>query len=103
MVSDEYLSKLRRSIRRNPSDEVDAELRDLIDECRADLVSLGVSKEKVENEEDPLVLGTIRCLVRWKFGLSNEDAAGNREDYLVLRDELRRRVEYGVEDANVFQ
>ena len=48
----------------------------------------------MEDESDPLVLGAVRCFVRWKFGLSNEDAEANREDYMQLRDELRKKEEY---------
>lgn len=93
-ISADYLDKLRRSVRRGQNSEVDAELTDLIEECRLDLLCLGVLKERVNDEQDPLILGAIRCFVRWKFGLSNEDAAANREDYLLLRDEIRKKVAY---------
>ena len=73
-VGSDYLAKLRRAVRRSQSDEVDAELCDLIEECRRDLTSLGVQAACAEDESDPLVLGAVRCFVRWKFGLSNEDA-----------------------------
>lgn len=94
MVSKEYLVKLRRAVRRGKNSEVDAELTDIIEECRQDLVTLGVSKEKVNDEADPLILGAVRCFVRWKFGISNEDAAANREDYMQLRDEIRKKAAY---------
>lgn len=93
-VSVEYLAKIRRAVRRGQNNDTDAELTDLIEECRADLTGLGVLSEKAEDESDPLILGAVRCFVRWKFGLSNEEAAPNREDYMQLRDELRKRVEY---------
>lgn len=93
-VSEEYLAKMRRAVRRNPNDQVDAELRDLVEECRQDLATLGVAKEKVNDEADPLILGAVRCFVRWKFGLNSQDAAGNRDDYMTLRDELRKKVGY---------
>ncbi len=91
-VSEEYLAKLRRAVRRNANTEVDAELTDLIQECRRDLSSLGVTR--AEDEADPLILGAVRCFVRWKFGLANEDAAASREDYMQLRDEIRKKVAY---------
>ena len=94
MVSEEYLAKLRRAVRRGVNSEVDAELMDIIEECRWDLVTLGVLMEKVYDEEDPLILGAVRCFVRWKFGISNEDAAANREDYMQLRDEIRKKAAY---------
>lgn len=93
-VGSDYLAKLRRAVRRSQSDEVDAELCDLIEECRRDLTSLGVQAAYAEDESDPLVLGAVRCFVRWKFGISNEDAAANREDYMQLRDEIRKKAEY---------
>ena len=91
-VSAEYLKKLRRSVRRSENQEIDAELTDIIEECRLDLEALGVTK--ANDETDPLMLGAVRCFVRWKFGLSNEDAAQNREDYMQMRDEIRKRRGY---------
>lgn len=93
-VSADYLTKLRRAVRRNSGTDVDAELTDIIEECRIDLQSLGVIPSKTTDETDRLILGAIRCYVRWKFGLSNEDAELNREDYYNLRDELRRKRDY---------
>lgn len=93
-VSKEYLAKVRRSVRRGENPDVDAELTDLIEECRADLHALGVRLDKVNDETDSLILGAVRCFVRWKFGLENPDAAANREDYMVMRDELRWRCNY---------
>ena len=93
-ASTEYLAKVRRAVRRNSSTDVDAELNDIIDECRKDLQSLGVLESKTTDETDSLILGAVRCFARWKFGLTNEDAAANREDYYTARDELRRKAEY---------
>ena len=93
-VSAAYLTKIRRAVRRNTSTDVDAELTDIIEECRLDLQSLGVIATKTTDETDSLILGAVRCYARWKFGLSNEDAALNRDDYFQLRDELRRRRDY---------
>ncbi len=93
-VSAEYLTKIRRAVRRNTSADVDAELTDIIEECRLDLQGLGVTSTKVNDETDSLILGAVRCFARWKFGLSNEDAEKNREDYMSMRDELRRKRDY---------
>lgn len=97
-VSAEYLAKIRRAVRRNASTDVDAELTDIIEECRLDLQQLGVLKTKTEDESDSLILGAVRSFARWKFGLSNEDADKNREDYMLQRDELRRRTDYTKEE-----
>ena len=93
-VSTGYLTKLRRAVRRNASTDVDAELTDIIEECRLDLQTLGVISSKTTDETDSLILGAVRCFVRWKFGLSNEDAEANRNDYYMLRDEIRRKRDY---------
>lgn len=94
MVGDRYLEKVRRAVRRTSNIHVDLELIDLIEECRQDLIKLGVLPEYVNDETDRLILGAVRCFVRWKFGLSNEDAEQNRRDYMIMRDELRKKVEY---------
>lgn len=93
-VTAAYLTKIRRAVRRNTSVDVDAELTDIIEECRLDLQQLGVLKTKAEDETDSLILGAVRSFARWKFGLSNEDAERNREDYMLQRDELRRKASY---------
>jgi hypothetical protein len=94
VVDEAFLAKVRRAVRRGTSTDVDAELTDIIAECREDLIALGVTSEKANSETDSLILGAVRSFARWKFGLSNEDAAANREDYMLQRDELRRRRDY---------
>ena len=93
-VSAKYLDKVRRAVRRSVNAQTDQELTDIIEECRHDLICLGVKSEKTIDEKDPLILGAVRCFARWKFGLDNDDAPLNREDYFAMRDELRKRVEY---------
>lgn len=93
-VSAEYLAKVRRAVRRAADPDIDEELTDIVEECRADLRALGVLQGKTEDETDSLILGAVRCFVRWKFGLENPDAELNRNDYMQLRDELRRRRGY---------
>lgn len=93
-VSKQYLDKVRRAVRRTANAEIDEEITDIIEECRRDLICVGVVPEKVLEETDPLVLGAVRCFARWKFGLDGNEALLNREDYFILRDDLRKRVEY---------
>jgi hypothetical protein len=92
-VSNEYLAKMRRALRRS-GESADAEITDLIEECRRDLILLGVLKEKADDETDSVILGAVRCFVRWKFGVNNPEAERMQEEYMILRDELRRRAEY---------
>ena len=92
-VSPEYLAKIRTALRLSTTD-ADDEIEDIIEECRLDLEQIGVLKSKTNDESDRIILGAVRCFVRWKFSLDNNDAAANRDDYMNLRDELRRRTEY---------
>jgi len=96
-VSAAYLTKIRRGVRVNSDVDVDAELTDIIEECRLDLESVGVEPTKASDETDSLILGAVRSFARWKFGLDADSAAANREDYMTMKDELRRKLHYRVE------
>lgn len=94
-VSLEYLEAMRRAVRRSEGNvEVDAELTELVEEARADMTAAGVAKQKAQDEGDPLIKGAVRCFVRWKFGLANEDCNANAEDYKSLKDMLRNTTGY---------
>lgn len=98
-VSDSYLAKLQRAVRiKTATADVTAELTDLVNECRADLQGLGVLAVKTDDETDSLILGAVRCFVRWKLAPDDKEAAANREDYMIMRDELRRKEAYTVAD-----
>ena len=91
----EYLAKLRRAVRlKTPTADATEELTDLIEECRADLIRLGILPAKATDEDDALILGAIRCFVRWKWAQTPEDETGNMRDYMLMRDELRRTGAY---------
>jgi hypothetical protein len=89
-----YLTKLVRAVRMTAGTDINAELTDIIEECRAHLISLGVVATKANDETDELIRGAVRSYCRWKFGLSNEDAEKNRKDYDTASDELRRKKDY---------
>lgn len=93
-VSAAYLTKIRRAVRIQTDTDMDAELTDIIEECRLDLQRLGVLSTKATDETDSLILGAVRSFARWKFGLNDEDSAANREDYMLQRDEIRRTDSY---------
>lgn len=97
-VTQAYLNKLRRAVRRKVDVDIDAELTDIIEECRLDLVRIGLDAEKVNDETDSLILGAVRCYVRWKFGLNAEDAERNREGYEQLKSDLQYYGEYKQEE-----
>lgn len=98
-VSTEYLNKVRFAVRRSSSANVDSEITDLIEECRADLISKGVPQTAAEDESNYLVLGCMRSFVRWKFGLGDEEAEQNRNDYRLQADELRKQ-DFDEEESN---
>ena len=89
-VSSEYLGKIRFAVRRVSGTQVDAELTDIILQCRADLIRMGVQETTAEDENNELVLGCCRCFARWQFGINGDDAERNRDDYMVLADNLRK-------------
>lgn len=93
-----YLAKIKRAVRVvSTASDITQELTDLIEECRADLVQLGVLQAKANSETDVLVLGAVRSFVRWKFAQDEKEALWNMQDYLTQRDEMRRRTAYTVE------
>lgn len=90
-----YLTKFYRAVRlKTPTTDAATELTDLIEEARRDLESLGVLSSKTTDETDSLILGAVRCFVRWKLALTPEDAAADMEAYMTMRDELRRKRDY---------
>lgn len=94
-ISDDYLNKVRFATRRQSEEHFDKELKDVINQCRADLIRAGTDKAVANDETDVLVLGCMRCFVRWQTG-SSDDPERDREDYLMLANDLRKR---GKEDA----
>ena len=99
-VGANYLAKIKRAVRVvSTAADIATELTDLIEECRADLVQLGVLSTKANDETDVLVLGAVRSFVRWKFAQDEKEALWNMQDYLTQRDEMRRREAYTVEAA----
>lgn len=89
-VSAAYLDKVRFGVRRTSGTMVDAELTDIVQQCRADLIRMGVEQSVAEDETDVLVLGCVRCFARWQFGINGDNSDRNHADYLELADNLRR-------------
>ncbi len=94
-VGADYMDKLARAVRlKTPTYDAKSELTDLIEECRADLIRLGILPDKANDEADPLILGAVRCFIRWKWAQTPEDETGNMRDYMLMRDELRKTAAY---------
>ena len=89
-VSNEYLAKIRTAVRRSANEKTDAELKDIIQQCRADLVRMGVKPTIANSEKDALVLGCQRAFARWQFGINGDEAERNREDYRTMANDLRK-------------
>lgn len=93
MVSDNYLYKVRFAVRTVSNDSnVLTELTDIIEECRAHMIAVGVKKDTAEDEENPLVLGCVRSFARAKFSEDLEEKSANMADYRLQVDELRKAV-----------
>lgn len=93
MVSPEYLNKIKFAVRTVSTDtNVIQEITDIIEECRADMVNKGVSREIAHDENDYSVLGCVRSFARSKFGIDANDIQANMADYRLQLDELRKAV-----------
>ena len=93
MVSENYLYKVRFAVRTVSTDSnVLRELTDIIEECRAHMVTVGVKKDVAYDEDNPLTLGCVRSFARAKFSIDKDDIATNMADYRLQVDELRKAV-----------
>lgn len=94
MVSDNYLYKVRFAVRTVSNDSnVLTELTDIIEECRAHMVTVaGVKKDVAEDENNYLVLGCVRSFARAKFSEDLDEKEKNMADYRLQVDELRKAV-----------
>lgn len=93
MVSAEYLEKIKFAVRTvSTDDNVIAEIEDIIEECRADMVNKGVDEDIVKDEFNYSVLGCVRSFARSRFGIDANDIQLNMQDYRLQVDELRKAV-----------
>lgn len=90
-----YLSKAKTALRvKNPSAEITQEITDNIETCRADLISLGVLSSVANDETNYGILGAVKSYLRWQMAPTPEEGAANQENYMTMRDELRRKAAY---------
>jgi len=94
VVSENYLYKVRFAVRTVSNDSnVLQELTDIIEECRAHMVTVaGVKKDVAEDESNYLVLGCVRSFARAKFSEDLDEKEKNMDDYRLQVDELRKAV-----------
>jgi hypothetical protein len=95
-VSRAYLLKMRTAIRRYSAMSADltVELTDVVEECRADLIRLGVSSALAASETDVHVLDAVKRYARWAFEPDSDAQAQMWDTYRLKADELRRMRDY---------
>lgn len=86
-ISPDYLADFKGYLRIT-TDKLDGEISDLILAARRDLVRVGVSPQRAQDEADPLIKRAISSYVKAEFGLDNEDADAYRASYQMQRAEL---------------
>ena len=91
--SSKYVADMRNYLRISVN-KLDAEIIDLVNAARADLVFSGVSADHVLDEKDPLIKMAVRTYVRAEFGLDNDDSEKYRAAYSRLKDSLSLSLAY---------
>ena len=91
-VSGGYLLKIRTAIRRYSAMSADLtiELQDTVEECRADLIRLGIPSALATSETDYHVLDAVKRYARWAYEPDADIQARLWETYRLKADELRR-------------
>ena len=93
-----YLAKIQRAARlMNVSAAITQELTDTVEECRADLIRLGIPSDIAADETDANILSAVKRYTRWQFAMEPAESARCAEEYREKADELRRSTGYGLE------
>lgn len=74
------------------NDVFDSEIKDLIDAAKSDLVQIGVSSEKVKNDEDPLIKRAVITYCKAYFGLDDKDTIAAKEMYQRSYESMKRHL-----------
>ena len=92
MVSGGYLQKIRVAIRRYSAMSADLtiELQDVIEECRADLIRLGIPEATAADETNVQILDAVKRYARWYYEPEADVQAQLWDTYRLKADELRR-------------
>jgi hypothetical protein len=96
-VGSDYLKKIRVAIRRYTalSADLTVELTDTVEECRADLIRLGIPSAVAISETDYHVLDAVKRYARYAFEPQDSDVrAALWDEYRLKADELRRMRDY---------
>ncbi|ADL52148.1 head-tail connector protein [Clostridium cellulovorans] len=89
------LDKIKTSLRiKNNSEEMNTEITDLIEACKADLLLSGVKRIP---DTDPLIQQAIKLYCKANFGLDNKDSDRYKLSYESLKQSLALCGDYNVE------
>lgn len=89
------VSKIRQRLRLTTT-VLDAEIADLISECKHDLVLSGVVEAKL-NDDDPLILRAVSTYCRAYYEKDNVAAARLQAAYDMLKGHLTLSADYGAQ------
>lgn len=92
------LEKIKLSLRID-SDDLDEEIQDAIDSCKADLKLSGVLESKILGG-DSLILRAVKVFCKSEFSTDDREAERYRKSFQMLKDHLCLSVEYTVEVFN---
>ena len=88
-----------KDVLRVSGDDLDAEILDLIDAAKADLILSGVHKDKVV-DTDPLIKRAITVYCKANFGYEDPKLSERfQESYISLKHHLTLSSEYTVGDT----
>ena len=76
------------------SSAFDDEVVDLIEAARQDLILSGVSQNKAQDENDPLIKRAITVYCKAHFGFDNPEAERFQQSYDMLKAHLTLSAEY---------
>ena len=76
------------------SSAFDKEVEDLINAARQDLILSGVSQNKAQDENDPLIKWAITVYCKAHFGFDNPEAERFQQSYDMLKAHLTLSAEY---------
>ena len=99
-VSDRFITDAKKYIRVT-STAFDAEIADLIEAAKADLLLGGIDEEKANNEDDPLVKRAIMTYIKAGFGIDNPDAEKYSESYKMQKTNMMLSSDYSTAETAV--
>lgn len=93
MSDQEILEKVKLSARISGK-SFDEDVQDMIDSAREELVQSGVSKEKAESFDDPLILRALKIYVKANFGIDSPNAYRFHQSFESLKRHLSMAGDY---------